>query len=185
MPPGTEGARGDADELAEGSLTGPAAWRRGAANVYASINTDVSAECSDALRRLIGDEEVRRYVNGVFNRLQDEHFSDLRDLIEDFAASRSLSQETHSFTEFLWKHGLMDPSLSLSVVERLLGNEGREGAEPDFRVFGGEQLIRLVISIYTDPTADALRSRAMDVFDRLMDVFKGQAQMVLGEWDRR
>jgi hypothetical protein len=187
VPPDSGEGRGDADALAESTITGPAAWRRGAARVFAgNVTTEVSARCVDTLRRLMDDDDkdVRQSINGVFHRLRDEHFLQLRDLIEAFAASRSLSKETHWFTEFLWEHGVIDPSLSLSVVEKLLANEGREVEEPAFKITGGEELVRLVLRIYTDPSAAALRGRAMDIFDRLMDVYTGQAQMVLGEWDR-
>jgi hypothetical protein len=188
VPLGAGEARGDADALAESTITGSAAWRRGAARVFTSnITTEVSARCVDVLRRLLDgeDKEVRRYVNGVFHRLRDEHFMRMRDLIEAFAASRTLSEETHWFTESLWEHGMLDPSLSLSAVESLLSNEGREVEEPAFRITGGEELVRLVLRIYTDPSSGTLRGRAMDVFDQLMSVYGGQAHAVLGEWDRR
>lgn len=178
---------GDADALTESTITGRVAWRRGAARVFAgNVTTEVSARCVDTLRRLMDDDDkdVRQSINGVFHRLRDEHFLQLRDLIEAFAASRSLSKETHWFTEFLWEHGIIDPLLSLSVVERLLANEEREVEEPAFKITGGEELVRLVLRIYTDPSATALQGRAMDIFDRLMNVYTGQAQMVLGEWDR-
>lgn len=187
VPPDSGKGRSDADELAESTITGPVAWRRGAAHVFASnVTTEVSSRCVEVLRRLMDDDdkEVRGFVNAVFHGLRDEHFLQLRDLIEAFAASRPLSEETHWFTDFLWEHGIIDPSLSLSIVERLLANEGHEVEEPAFKTTGGEELVRLVLRIYTDPFAASLRGRSMDIFDRLMDVYTGQAQMVLGEWDR-
>ncbi len=40
--------------------------------------------------------------------------------------------------------------------------------------------------LYTDPTADAaIKSRAMDSFDRLMKRYSFEAQRALEEWDRR
>jgi hypothetical protein len=137
MPPDSGEGRGDADALAESTITGPAAWRRGAAHVFASnITTEVSPRYVDALRRLMDDDdkEVRQFVNGLFHRLRDEHILQLRDLIEAFAASRPLSKETHWFTKFLWEYGIIEPSLSLSVVEKLLANEGREIEEPAFKI---------------------------------------------------
>ena len=188
VPPDSTSERGDALVLAEGTLGGTASWRRGAAHVYAAnITTEASAMCVEGLLRLIDDEdkEVRRFVNGVFHRRKDEDFLQLRDLVEAFAASRSLSEETHWFTDFLWEYGPIDPTLSLSVVERLLGNRGREVEEPAFGITGGEELVRLVLRIYTDPSVDNVtRERALDDFDQLMDIFTGQAQMILGEWDR-
>jgi hypothetical protein len=50
---------------------------------------------------------------------------------------------------------------------------------------GGEELIRLVLLVYTDPTVDdSIREWAMDLFDRLMEKFLRPAQKVLQEWDR-
>ncbi len=51
---------------------------------------------------------------------------------------------------------------------------------------GGEELVRLVLRLYTDPTADAAtKSRAMDAFDKLMERYAYEAQRALDEWDRR
>jgi hypothetical protein len=188
---GSEEDHSDALTLAKGTLNGNAAWRRGAANVYSTnITTEASAQCVEGLRQLLDDEdeEVRRFINGVFNRLPDEHFINLREFIAAFAASRSLSKETHRFTEFLWEHGMLDPVFSLSVVETILQRDRESIANDASYRFsgGGEQLVRLVLGIYTYPGAEeALRKRAMDVFDQLMNVYAGQAIMVLGEWDRR
>lgn len=188
---GPEEDHSDALTLAKGALKGNAAWRRGAANVYATnITTEASSECVDGLWHLLNDEdeEVRRFINGVFNRLPDEQFIKLREFIAAFAASRSLSNETHWFTEFLWEHGMLDPVFSLSVVETILrGGSESIASDASYRFSGGgEELVRLVLGIYTYPAADeALRNGAMDVFDKLMTVYTGQALMVLGEWDRR
>jgi nucleoside phosphorylase len=187
----SEDERSDANGLAEETLTGIIPWRRGAARVYATnITTEASDSCVKGLLRLLNDEdeEVRRFVNGIFHRLPDEQFISLRHFIQAYAASRSLSGEIHPFTEFLWEHGLLDPVFSLSVVETILGRGNESVArELSYRFSGGgEDLIRLVLGIYTYPVAGKeLRKRAMDVFDQLMNVFTGQALMVLDEWDRR
>ncbi len=50
----------------------------------------------------------------------------------------------------------------------------------------GGKFVRLALRLYTDPTADQhLRTRAMDVFDRLMERHTYEAQTALVEWDRR
>jgi hypothetical protein len=186
---GSEEDHADALALAESTHKGSPVWRRGAANVYVNnITTEASSQCVVALRLLLDDEdkEVRRLINDVFHRLSDEHFSKLRDFIEAFAASRSLSGETHWFTEFLWKHGMLDPVFSLSVVEIILQRDSDSTPKDSPYRFsgGGEELVRLVLGIYTSADED-LRKRAMDVFDQLMNVYLGEALMVLGEWDRR
>lgn len=49
---------------------------------------------------------------------------------------------------------------------------------------GIEELIHLVLKIYTDPTASNLQTEAMDVFDMLMEKYSGYANRILDEWDR-
>jgi hypothetical protein len=71
---------------------------------------------------------------------------------------------------------------ALSVLEAALDN--RHPAGPIRR--GGEQFVRLVLRLYTDPTTDAaIKSRAMDAFDRLMERYAYEARRALEEWDRR
>lgn len=186
----SEEERTDANKLADDALTGVAPWRRGAARVYATnITSESCTSCVNGLLQLLNDEdtEVRRFVNGVFHRLRDEDFIKLRDFISAFGASRALSKETHWFTEFLWQHGNLDPLFSLSVVKTMLRkSEESTAKDASLRFSGGEDLVRLVLGIYTSPLSDEeLRKRAMDIFDQLMNVFTGQALMVLGEWDRR
>jgi len=65
-----------------------------------------------------------------------------------------------------------------------LGN--KPGAVDAEGFAGGTELIRLVLRVHNDPVADdALRARAIDAFDRLMERFADDAQRALGEWDRR
>jgi hypothetical protein len=86
--------------------------------------------------------------------------------------------------EYLWKHGPIDPSWALSVIELILGNSHVEASE--FHFAGGEELIRLVLRVYSDPLGGAaLREHAMNVFDQLLMRSPGPAQMVLQEFDRR
>ncbi len=73
---------------------------------------------------------------------------------------------------------------SVEAAETMLDN--RHPVEPLLRRRGGEELVRLVLRLYTDPTADAaIKSRAMDAFDRLMERYSYEAQRALEEWDRR
>jgi hypothetical protein len=45
---------------------------------------------------------------------------------------------------------------------------------------GGEELVRLVLRLYTDPTADVVaKGRSMDAFDKLMERYAYEAQRAL------
>jgi hypothetical protein len=51
---------------------------------------------------------------------------------------------------------------------------------------GGEELVRLVLRVYTDPTVElSTREYAMDLFDQLMKKSSWAAHKVLAEWDRK
>ena len=176
-----------AQSMAEAAITGPPEWRRGAAHVYTqNLNGSALTRCAIELIRLVDDEddEVRGSIRHRFHFLQEQHFFSLKPFLEAFAASRSLGNDRHQFAEFMWEHGLLDPAWSLSIVEMVLNNPYIS----DNRLYyaDGEALIRLVVRINTDPTADdAIRLRAMNLFDGLMGHYQGDAQRILDEWDRR
>ena len=183
----SERERADARRMIEDVLSGPPPWRRGAARVYAlNLTRGPSQECLSGLLRLLDDEDgqVRRHVAGVFGRLRGDHLLSLRGFLEAYASSRSLQAGLKPFAAYLWEHGALDPPWTLSIVDAVLDNPHEEDAVPRF--VGVEELIRLVLRVYADPTArGATRSRAMDVFDRLMVRHAGQAHAILEEWDRR
>lgn len=175
-----------AESLAQRAVTGSAPWRRGAAHVYALNIGKGSRDYSAALIALLNDddEEVRKFASGPFGFLGAEHIVPLRGFIDAYAASRSLQSGLHDFTEFLWEHGPIDPIWALSVVEAVLNNPYSQ--ESELRFAGGEELIRLVLRVYTDPTVKkSTHEKAMDLFDRLLEKFSWSGQRVLQEWDRR
>jgi hypothetical protein len=177
----------DARQLAETTVTGPAEFRRGAAGVYAAnVGTGTMEYCEERLKLLLDDDDqtVRQLVGGMFPHLRDEHIFTLRDLLEAFASSSSLGADFNQFTEYLWTHAAIDPEWALKIVELVLQNPNQPAG---FESYGrGEELIRLVLRVYTDPLAnDSLRREAMDLFDRLMDRYTFDAYNILKEWDLR
>ncbi len=180
-------AQADAHELARKTHTGPAAWRRGAARVYAvNIAGTSSDPCSKGLAQFLNDDdqEVRGFAGDPFRSLGEEHIFSLRSYIEAYAASRAVDSGLHEFAEYLWKHGPIDPPWALSLVELILDNPHADDSE--FYFAGGEELIRLVLRVYTDPLGGAgLREHSMNVFDQLLMRSPGPSQKVLQEFDRR
>ncbi len=176
----------DAQSMATEAVTSSVALRCGAARVYAHNIANKCPICVQELEKLLNDEDasVRQTIGGVYAYLRSDHTVSLREFIEACAASRFLQDDMSQFAEYLWEYGLLDPSWTLSVVDIVLDNE--YPVENRMWTHGSDELIRLVLRIYNDPTAtDALRERTMDVFDRLMERYAGQAQQVLEEWDRR
>lgn len=175
-----------ARQLAEEAITGAPEWRRGAARIYAHNWADhPTTQCETGLRRLFEDPDpdVRREAAWMTHKLRPEHVMTRQEFLSTFAASRAGSSGAHDFAEYLWEHGMFDPAWSLSVVETLLDNGHADDEHAGFG--GGEDLVRLVLRVYTDHGADtALRYRAIALFDRLMDRFAGYALTALAEWDR-
>ncbi len=128
------------------------------------------------------DDKVRRLVAGAFSNIPGVHNAEARRFVEEFTSSRAVAEGEDDFAEYLWEYGPDDPHWALSVLEIMLSN--RHPDEP-LRRGGGEELVRRVLRLYTDPTADAtIKSRAMDAFDRLMERYSYEAQRALEEWDR-
>ena len=174
-----------ARKLAEKSASGQPALRRGAARVYAhNLNGEQSAYCARELARFLDDEDdkVRDFAADAFHHTWGTRSPGLRELIEAFAGSRALHAGSHEFSKYLLRYGLEDPEWTLSVLQKVLDNPHDE--EPYSP--GGDKLVRLVLRLYTDPTADgALRTHAMDIFDGLMERYTFEAQRALEDWDRR
>lgn len=174
-----------ARELAERAVSGPPTLRRGAARVYAhNLNREHSAYCALQLGRFLDDEDdrVRDFAAGAFHHTWGTRSPGLREFVEAFAGSRALHAGSHEFSEYLLRHGLDDPDWALSVLQTALDNPHDEDPYSP----GGDKFVRLVLRIYTDPTADEmLRTHAMDIFDDLMERYTFEAQRALEEWDRR
>lgn len=183
----TQAHRNDARLLAEEALTGKVTWRRGAARIYAhNIVDGPQVQCATTLQALLNDEDdqVCQHISFLFQRLRAEHVRELQSFLEAFAASRACQREAHFFAEYVWKHSTLFPELTLSLIDTALRNIHVVDTNGGYR--SGEEYIRSVLRVYDDVTADdALKHRAMDLFDRLMERFPGQSQFILDEWDRQ
>lgn len=183
---GSQEALSAARRLAQEASEGPEATRRGAARVYAHNMDGVRAAfCAEKLSRFLNDdsEQVRMEATRAIDDAPGIHSAELREFVESFAASAALHEGAHELADYLWQHGTDDPAWALSVLETITTNS-QESRSPYPR--SADKLVRLALRIYTDPIADSnLKERAMDVFDRLMEQHKYEAQRTLDEWDRR
>ena len=151
-----------------------------------NLLSESGSKCLQPVLALLHDDDttVRDSISYLFGRLRADHIITMRNFIEAYAASPAIYNGTHLFLAYLSEQGLLDPNWALSVIETVVQNQHQPEEARWSR--SGAELTRLVLRIYTDPTADrALRLRAMDVFDRLLERFAGEAQLVLGEWDLR
>lgn len=182
---GSEAALEAARELARRATNGSAALRRGAARVYAhNLDVERSACCARELSAFLDDDDdrVRDFAAEAFRHIDGATTPVVRRFVEAFAASRALRSGSDEFSEYLLEHGPEDPEWALSMLQAVLDNSHDE--EP-YSSAGGK-LVRLALRLYTDPTADQqLRTRAMGVFDGLMERHTYEAQTALAQWDRR
>jgi hypothetical protein len=176
-----------AQDLAEQTTATDASlfWKRGAAVIYLhNISGNPKDVCIRKLTDLLDeeDEQIHNTIGRIFYSLQEEHFLNIRDFIETYA-KKSRSAD-HKFAEFLLEFGLLDPAWVLSVIYMHINNTLLDKSH--HRYVGYEDIIRLVLRIYTDPTAsDATQKTSMDLFDILMEKSPSFSHKVLSEWDQR
>jgi len=166
-------------------MLGSIPHKRGAARIYSRNLTKGSAEiCASNVIRLLDedDKQIQREIGRVFLSMNSEHFYSLR-LFIDAYASKTRLLENH-FTEFMLKNGRLVPKWTLGTIVSLLDNKFWQG-QSSWK-FGVEDLIRLVLGIYNDPTTTAeIKNQTMNLFDQLMKHYTGEAYKVLAEWDSR
>jgi hypothetical protein len=174
-----------AQELAEQTMNASISWKRGSAKIYShNIIEKTKDICLEKLTRLLNenDDQIQNSIGRVFYSLQEEHISSLRQFIEIYA--QHSKQANHKFAEYLLEFGPLDPEWALSIIQTILNNSFFVNHSP--RSVGIENIIRLVLRIYTDPTiSDETRKTSMDMFDILMKKNPGFSQKVLSEWDQR
>jgi hypothetical protein len=146
---------------------------------------DAADYCFEQVRWALSDTDakVREEVAVAFDQMSGPDIAERFDFLSEFTRSPALAQCLRRFADYLLEHGMAAPDQSLMLIEQSLDN-AHQG--DDARWFSGEEFIRLVLRMDTHPTsAPALRTRAMDVFDRLMERYGDFADTVLNEWDRR
>jgi hypothetical protein len=183
----TEEALVEANVFAQKMVTGSTSLRRGATNVYAFNLTQGSEQyvrtiCLENIRKLVNDEdeEVRNKINQKFFSLSDEFFFEFRGLMEDIAQS-VYYPANFQFANYLWRHGIIDPKWTLSIIG-ILANKTVQQQQWES---GAEELMRFALLVYTSQANDeSIRGEAMNIFDVLMKKYAGTANNILLEWDR-
>jgi len=168
--------------------SGPAECRRGAAKVYAhNIGGGHASLCATKLLGYVGDddEKVRRFVAGALRNVRGCQNVEVRNFIEAFAGSGFSHSGGNNLGRYLRDYGPDDPDWALEVITLALQGYD-ESTTQAMSSREGENFVRLVLQLYTDPTAsEELRDRAMNVFDQLMKRYAYEADRVLAEWDDR
>ncbi len=169
-------------------IRGDVALRQGVAKVLARNvdRPDLLQKCLIGLRKLMDDSDrnVREIVGEVFEYLPSpvkpiEHF------VQSFLHSRSLVDATRDCMKYAERIQLEYPEIALSIAERIQLELGKDIV--DIRkatALLDDDLVNLAVSIHTHSGAPKLKSRAMDVFERVMDLGSHYARRALEAVDR-
>jgi hypothetical protein len=180
----------ETEELAGQVMRGDAAMRRGAAQVYARNlgDRDVGNVCQERLLQLMDDpdDQVRNHVGECFQHLGLEHLDRLRSFIEQFLYSPALMSGAWHLVEYLAPLAADTPALALMATERILDAAG--GEVTDIRTATAmleRDLVRLPLTVYTHSFDPDEKSRAMGLFERMLELGSRAAHQALSDWDRR
>jgi len=131
------------------------------------------------------DDRVRSHVGKCFIHLRAEHLNRLRLFIEQFLASPALMSGAEHLMKYLAPLVADAPDLALEVTERILDVAGSEVT--DVRTAASileRDLVRLPLTVYTHTADQVEKSRAMDLFERLLLLGSRTAYRALRDWDR-
>jgi hypothetical protein len=171
-----------AAELVENCIAGDVNLRRGAAKVFSNnlANSSVEDVCEKYVSELLSDEddEIRGAIDRAFTDFDGSFVFSKRNLIEKYARSRNVIEL--SYAEFMLNYGMLDPKWAINIIGSQIRNS--ELATSGWHS-GIDELVRLVLKIYTNAADDGLREEAMDIFDQLLKRFSRYVHKALSEWD--
>lgn len=180
----------EAVPLAEQAVIGDDALRHGAARAYASNlnNVDCEEACLTHLQILINDpdETVREQAGQCFASARPDQIGRLKPFIRLFLNSPALLAGSRYLVEYLRPLATGETELALDVTERILDVAGGEIA--DIRTAASvmeRDLVQLPLAVYTHSDDEAIKSRAMDLFERLLLLGSRSAHQALQDYDRR
>jgi len=161
----------DVEEDLERVLAGTEVMRKTAVSVYAqnAANAEVGAHCVDQLRRFLNDDsaEVRLKIVNVFHRIKDR-LSDYAGFIADYVESKAFEDGAYHLLHELEESNLRLPDVICRAAERVLGFIGDEGghvARQEAMV--ARSMSTLIVRQYEQATDAALKSRCLDLIDRM------------------
>lgn len=176
-------ANNGAKDLEQRVLSGDVVMRRGAAHTYAAyLRVPKWQNISEKhLRELMydTDEEVQKQVAFSFTYLKPEHMDVLRSFILDFLKSPAVARDTHHLIEFVKPLSIYEHDLALEVTESVL----RAIEERRIVDFWDDDLVSLPLAVYNRSLDEITKSRAIELFERLLRLGIRGAKEALSEWD--
>jgi len=169
-------------------LRGDAFLRQGVAEVLARNvdSPDSLQKCLTGLRKLMNDtdENVRKKVGGVFEYLPSPA-KRVKHFVQGFLRSRSLVDAARDCMKYAENIQLEHPGLALTIAEKIQLELGKDIVDiQKASALLDDDLVNLAVSIHTHGNTLKLKSRAIDVFERVMDLGSHYASRALEAVDR-
>jgi len=169
-------------------MRGDVALRQGVAKVLARNvdRPDLLQKCLIGLRKLMNDPDknVREKVGEVFEYLPLP-VKPIKHFVQSFLHSRSLVDATRDCMKYAERIQLEHPGIALTIAERIQLELGKDIVDiQKATALLDDDLVNLAVSIHTHSGALKLKSRAMDVFERVMDLGSHYASRALEAVDR-
>ena len=158
--------------LARRCVAGSTPVRLGAADVY-SANIKMSAyrsECKEILGALFSDpeDEVRRAASNCFDRFEGSDLRDYTNLIASYIYSPAFVPQYSPLIRALEKTTANIPEITLAACERYIDLAGEDaGNIATAASMHAQDVSKLIVRVYRQVTDQDLRSRCLDIIDKM------------------
>lgn len=162
----------DARPLALACLSGSEPLRRGAAQVFAANLSQARFRqfCQENLITLVDDEseKVRSEAARCFLKLEEDQVGDYTELVNAFIASKAYKKEHRDLFQALEKTTAQLPETTCLAVERFFDLAATEVADISTHASAESYTAnKLIIRTYSQTKTPALKSRCLDLIDRV------------------
>jgi hypothetical protein len=178
-----------AQDMVERCLSGREMQRVGAAQVLAANlgDADFRAVCVDGLSRLFNDpsEKVQDAAAGCFRKAEGLSFADFTDLALQFIESSAYGKHYGDLAFALKQSPTAPPDLICTACEQFLNIAGSEAGDiAQGAAFESSIFSELVFRAYASTDNEEVRSRCLDMVDRLTEAAAYGVEKPLQEYDR-
>ncbi|WP_375495076.1 hypothetical protein [uncultured Nostoc sp.] len=179
----------EARSFAERCLSGTDLHRISAAEIFvANLRTAHLREfCETALTQLFNDpdEKVREQAAKCFFKLEGEELSEYVNLAEAFVNSRAFESDCSYLIDALKKTTAKLPDITCLVCEKFINSFGLASA--DIRTHSAvdaSEVSELLIRVYSQSKDETMRSRCLDLVDRMIQMGAYGLDQALQQFER-
>ena len=179
----------EAVPLARHCVSGSKWLRLGAADVYsANLRTSTHRSvCEESLSKLFSDSqpEVRRAAARCFYDFEQHELEEFRSLVEEYIQSPAFESENNPLFDALEKTTAEIHDVILMACERVFDLAGKQIGDADALDPGmSGSIANLVVRVYSRTNDPSLRSRCLDVIDKMSVTGTYGIDTIMEEFDR-